>query len=85
MLVIWLVCRMTRRIEMDIDIMHWCEETIADLHTFERCEMAVAKVPRDVAVAAWVLRCLANIRCPGGLAVLEAIHERRDSLKAEED
>lgn len=38
-----------------IDIMEWCESVITGsggLHDFERCELAVPKCNRDVAVAA---------------------------------
>ena len=66
------------------DIMKWCERIIAGtggLHSFEQHELAVPTCDHDVAVAAWVIRCLANGEADSG-DVVDAIVARRAELKA---
>lgn len=48
------------------------------LHDFEARECASPVAGRDEAVAAWVVRCLANPHCEGSRAVLDAIIQRRE-------
>ena len=70
-----------------MDIMTYCEKIITGvggLHDFERYELAVPNVDRDVATAAWVIRCLANPKSEGSQQVLEAILERRRELSSNE-
>ena len=65
-----------------IDIMKWCEDIITGtggLHDFERRELAVPKCDRDVAIAAWVIRCLGNGDNESG-KVVDAIVARREEL-----
>lgn len=64
------------------EIMAYCEKIIANLHDFERYEMASPNCPRDVAVAAWVIRALATPG-PESERVLSAIMERRKEVAAE--
>jgi hypothetical protein len=54
------------------------------LHDFERCEFASPTVPRDEAVAAWVIRCLANVRCEDSDGVLAEIQRHRAVTAVEE-
>lgn len=64
----------------------WIKQIIdgtGGLHAFERCEWAVPTVPRDEAVAAWVIRCLANPDSEGSGDVLAAIMERRRKVNRE--
>lgn len=67
--------------ENALNISDWIHEIIdgvGGLHDFEYYEMATPTIPRDEAVAAWVLRCLANVKCEGSDLVLGAIQKRRD-------
>lgn len=48
------------------------------LHAFEGRESL--SEPRDEAVAAWVIRCLANPDCDGSKEILEAIMKRREKV-----
>lgn len=60
----------------------WCADIIlgpGGLHDFERREMATANCDRDVAVAAWVVRCLGNDASAATRAVVDAIVERREA------
>ena len=61
------------------DIMAYCESIITGtggLHDFEKYELAVPNCHRDVAIAAWVIRCLGNGGEDAG-NVVNAIVERR--------
>jgi hypothetical protein len=61
-------------------LLDFCEKIIngdTGLHEMERCEMAVPTVDRDVAVAAWVIRCLANPNCEGSGYILDMVQARR--------
>jgi hypothetical protein len=65
----------------DITISEWITGIIdgpGGLHDYERCELASPTVPRDEAVAAWVIRCLANPRCEDSDGILAAIQEQRE-------
>ena len=65
------------------DIMAFCESIITGsggLHDFEQHELAVSNCDRDVAVAAWVIRCLGNGGNDAG-DVVDAIVARRAELK----
>lgn len=67
------------------EIMIYCEAIISDLAHFERNEPFIPGCPRDVAIAAWVIRQLAS---PGNLdseRVLRAIMERRTGEAAERE
>lgn len=58
----------------------WCADIIlgsGGLHDFERHEMATPNCDRDVAVAAWVVRCLGNGTSAETQAVVDAIVARR--------
>jgi len=62
----------------------WCEKVIngpTGLKSFEYSEMALPVCDRDVAIAAWVIRCLANPDCEGSQVVLDAIAERREAVQ----
>ena len=59
------------------EVMNYCEEIINDLHTFERHELASPNCSRDVAIAAWVIRALANPKNLDSERILNAIVERR--------
>lgn len=61
-------------------IEQWCADIIlgpGGLHDFERHEMATPSCDRDVAVAAWVVRCLGNDASAAAHAVVDAIVARR--------
>lgn len=60
-----------------MDIPAWIKGRIDNLHTFERCELALPTIPRDEAVAAWIIRCLANPDCDGSEEMIAAIVKRR--------
>lgn len=62
------------------DIYKFCEEIIlgpGGLHSFEYHEVATPNVHRDVAVACWVIRCLANAKKPEAQAIIYEIIKRR--------
>lgn len=66
-------------------IPEWITQIIdgpAGLHSFEEHEIATPTIPRDEAVAAWVIRCLANPLCEGSEEVFQAIAARREKVKA---
>ena len=66
-----------------MDIMQYCEKIITGaggLHDMERYELATPNCNRDVAVAAWVIKCLANPKSEGSENILSAIIERRKEL-----
>jgi len=66
-------------------IQEWVNNIIdgtTGLHAFERFEFATPTIPRDQAVAAWVIRCLANPDCEGSGDVLAAIAARRAKMEA---
>ena len=62
----------------------FCESIISGtggLHSYERHEVAfIPDDRRDMAVANWVIRCLANPGCEGSEFVLERIIAKRESL-----
>jgi hypothetical protein len=60
-----------------MDISKWIKARIDNLHTFERCELASPTIPRDEAVGAWIIRCLANPDCEDSAEMLSAIEKRR--------
>lgn len=60
------------------------KEIINELHEFENCEIAIQTIPRDEAVAQFVIRCLANPDCEGSREMLDAIIDHRaDRLREE--
>jgi hypothetical protein len=64
-------------------IQEWLDQIIngtTGLHSFEAHECAVMNVPRDEAVASWVIRCLANPASEGSADVLESIIRRREKV-----
>ena len=64
----------------DIDIRAWIDDILTGaggLEAFQAHEYAVEQAPRDVVVAAWVLRCLANPRCAGSAEVFREIYVMR--------
>lgn len=61
-----------------MDISAWIKSRIDNLHDFERCEAALPTIPRDEAVGAWIIRCLANPECDGSAELIEAIVRRRE-------
>ena len=66
-----------------MDIMQYCTRIITGvggLHDFEKYELATPNCYRDVATAAWVIKCLANPQSDGAEYVLNAIMERRNQL-----
>jgi len=67
----------------DITIQEWITGIIdgpGGLHDFERCELASSTVPRDEVVAAWVIRCLANVNCEDSEGVLLEIQQHRAAV-----
>jgi len=59
--------------ESKVESSAWCEKIITGtggLHAWENHEGGVVSGDRDVAVARWVLRCLANPLCEGSKDVL---------------
>jgi hypothetical protein len=50
------------------------------LEDFEHYEMPIIGVPRDVFVARWIIRCLANPACGGSAEILDAIAQRREQV-----
>jgi len=53
------------------------------LHDFEYHEIATPNYDRDVVVAIWVIKCLANPSCDGSKEAMEAIIERRKDKQNE--
>ncbi len=51
------------------------------LHDFEYYEMAAPNMPRDEAVAIWVIKSLANPKCEGSADAIAAILKRREEVK----
>ena len=69
-------------------IKNWVHDIIdgcGGLHDFEYYEMAVSNLPRDEAVATWVIRCLANPDCEGSDEVMKAILNRRTERRPHND
>ena len=64
-----------------IDIAAWIVDRIAGLYDFEYHELAVPTINRDEAVAAWIIRCLANPKCEGSADVLNSIVDRREKVQ----
>ncbi len=61
-------------------ITDWIHEIIdgsGGLHDFEDHEIATSNVSRDEVVAAWTIRCLANLKCEGSANALQEIIKRR--------
>lgn len=54
---------------------------VGGFEDFERYEVAVFD-DRDVSLAYFVVRALANPKCEGSAAMMEAIQERRRELEA---
>jgi len=50
---------------------------VGGLHDFEYHEMATPNYDRDVTVAIWVIKCLANPLCEGSDEAIKAIIEKR--------
>lgn len=66
-----------------IDIRTWVHEIIdgvGGLHDFETYEIATPNMPRDEAVAIWVLKCLGNKECDGSQKVLNEIIKHRKEV-----
>lgn len=64
-------------------IQQWIEDAINGVggwKSFETYEV-VASEDRDVAIAEWIIRCLANPQLEGSAEVLAAIIERREQVK----
>jgi len=51
---------------------------VGGLHDFEYHEMATPNYDRDVTVAIWVMKCLANPLCEGSDEAIQAILEKRN-------
>lgn len=47
--------------------------------SYEEHEFVIFHVPREQAVAEWVIRCLANPDCEGSKEVLDSILEQREN------
>lgn len=65
----------------------WCQqiiEGVGGMNDYEQYEMVIWNQPERIAVADWVVRCLANPRCEGSEEVLQAIQERRSELEAQQ-
>lgn len=65
----------------------WIHDVIdgsGGLHSFEYHEMATPNIPRDEAVAHWVIRALGNDASKDAQVVFEAIAERRMERKGVE-
>lgn len=63
----------------------WVEQVVTGgggFQSFEAHEMPLWAHERDVELAAWVIRCLANPGCEGSAEVLAAIAERRADVAA---
>ena len=63
-----------------MNIKEFCEQIITGsggLHDYERCEMPMYKNERDIEIAIWTVRCLANPDCEGSDIAINAIIERR--------
>jgi len=63
-----------------VNILEFSEKIITGcggLHDFEYHEMAIPNYDRDVTVAIWVLKCLANPLCEGSDEAIQAIIEKR--------
>ena len=57
---------------------------VGGLHDYEYHEMATPNYDRDVSVAIWVIKCLANPKCEGSQDAIQAIIERRERISAEQ-
>ena len=67
-----------------MNILEFSEKIISGvggLHDFEYHEIATPNYDRDVVVAIWVLKCLANPDCEGSKEAIEAIIEKRKDTK----
>ena len=68
---------------MSIDILFWVHDVIdgvGGLHDFEEHEIATPNIPRDEAVAIWILKCLGNVKCEGSQKILnEIVKHRKES------
>lgn len=65
-------------------LLEFCNSIIngnGGLLDYEQHEVAVPTVPRDVAVAAWTIRCLANPGCEGSEHLVEMILAKRELVK----
>lgn len=66
-------------------IIQFCRDIIqgvGGLHDYERYELAVPNFDRDICVAIFVIKCLANPKCDGSQEILNLILERRKELEA---
>lgn len=65
----------------DVDIAEWVDKIIngsGGLKSFEYHEIVQWNCDRDVAIARWVIRCLANIGCKNSGKVIDAIIKQRE-------
>jgi hypothetical protein len=63
-----------------VDVLAWIESVVTGgggFQSFEQHEMPLFTHERDVELASFVVRCLANPRCEGSAEVLAAIQRRR--------
>ena len=68
---------------MNSPIEKWVRRVISGpggLHDYERFELAVPTIPRDEAVAIWIIQCLGNNTSPDTAAVLDEIRRRREAV-----
>jgi hypothetical protein len=71
---------------VSIDIRVWVHgviDGVGGLHEFEECEIATPNIPRDEAVAIWVLKCLGNTKCEGSQKILNEILKHRREVSNE--
>jgi hypothetical protein len=70
-----------------VNIRQFSEKIIngdSGLHAYEYHELAEPMGDRDVAVAIWVIKCLANPNCEGSAEALAAVMERREEISNEQ-
>ena len=66
------------------EISEWCKRIItgpAGFISYEDHEWPIWHVPREQAIAEWVIRCLANPADKGSEMVIDSIIERRKMTK----
>jgi hypothetical protein len=61
---------------------HKIIEGVGGFHDFERYEMALPNIPRDEAIAGWVIQCLINPKCVGSEEILQEIIRHRQNIKS---
>lgn len=69
-------------------IENWIKEIIDGTGGFKNCEkyeLMVHHINREVSIAGWVIRCLANPECEGSQKVLDSILEQRKKVLEKEE